>query len=507
MANTSLKLYTGTTPNTDGVHVYFTSFANYLTHLSSHLLATISMDNYRVNALVIKVALGETLTLANYKTVTYAVHDLDNVCYYVKSAVVQSGYVIFDVDIDYWGTYIATASFDNINVLRCNRRIGTGLYDDIRATNTMTPVDIPTPAGHYPTGYPAFLDLDDVYIVFVLTYNVEQTPFGSVSATEMLAFRLDNLYDTYAAQTGANPQANAVDIAVGVVGGIYAVDATNAWGFAMSNDAKVTKAYLVHRELIEAYADSVVTVKSQSMYGKFTSLSTYGVSKTTKSAIVSLSIDPDYNYYVGTTHKGLKVIRTTDLTTNVTYRCVATATDVQVVVIQGDNQMDITSEFEVVLTINAGDITNLAGIKAVLGTTLKSVGALASGNIGGAVGGVAGEAVSMIGRHYHGSQSGNGDGILSYRKGGNATLYLGAKYPFGYVKCKSINNEQENAKYKGAFFDAYVSTLSGVFTPALLYGSAIPTYVQANVTISNLPERAQAIIKQSLARGVYMISV
>lgn len=512
LTTTSLKLYTGTTPNTDGVHVYFTSFANYLTHLSSHLLTTVSMDNYRVNALVIKVALGNTLTVANYKSVTYAVHDLDNVCYIVKSSVVQSGYAIFNVEIDYWGTYIASATFDTINVVRCNRRIGTGLYDTIRATNTRTEVALNPPDGEYPSGYPLFFDLNNIYIVFTLTFNVEQSSFGSTAATSMFAFKVKTLYDTYRAYIASHTPSgetplydNAIDVVIGIVGGIYGVSASNVWG-TVTNDAKVTKAYLLPADLIYATGSSDIAVKSKSLYGTYSSLTCWDVGHFARFKTLTIDMDPDYEYYVGTINKGVKLVRTTDTTVTVTYKAIPNTNDVQVVIYQGDNQLDITSEFEVVLTMNDGDVTNLSGIKQALSMGIKGATAVSSMGPAG-LASLAPDMIGLIGNHYQGHQSGNGDGLVTFRKSGNATLYLCAKYPYGYVKYKSVNNEQDNAKYKGAFFDAYVANFNTVFTAPLLYGSNINTYIQASVVISNLPYNAEQHIKQRLSQGVYIIKV
>lgn len=513
---TTLKLYTGTTPNTDGVHVYptahdsKTAFENYVAYLSTNLLTSATMDNYRINALVIKVALSQTLNLTNYKDVTYAIHDLDNTCYYVKSAVVQSAYVIYDVEVDYWGTYITSATFDNINVLRCNRKVGVGLYDQIRATNTFTETRYATPSGHYPTGDPAYYDLDDVNVVFAMDYNVHQSSTRAITASDVYAIDVKTLFNAY--KTWCTQQSppitmydNPIDVAVGIVSGIYGVDATVAI-FPSTNDAKVTKAYLISHELVDKTGQVDFTIKSKSMYGDYNIKPDY-VSRVPHFLPIAQDIDPDYNYYVGTPNRGLKLVRTTEAQATVTYKCTIHQNDVEVIVMQGDNQLDLTSEFEVVLTLNAGDITNLAGIKQALGMGVK--GALSMGTMGIAgVTSLAPDVINMIGQHFQGHQTGHGDGVNNFRR--TAVVYdtgLGAQYPYGYTKCKSINDEQTNAQRKGAFFDAYVSTLDAIFTYPLIIGNAGATYIQANVAISSLPETAQSVIKQRLGQGIILIKV
>ena len=463
MAN--LKLYTGKAPNTNGEYVYptahdsKTAFENFLVYMSSNLFATIADDNYRINNNSVRVVIDSTLTLANYKSVTYIVNELDNVCYIVNRAYAQSGCVIFDVTVDQWGTYIGLASFDLINVVRCNRRIGTGLYDQIRATNTITEVALQAPTGDFPEDYPLFYKLANIYIVFSMTYNVEQTAFGATSATGVFAFNAKSLFDVYRAYIDSHTPSgdtpyydNAIEVIIGIVSGIYGVHSSSVWGSA-TNDAKVTKAYLLPTELIHASGDTGIELKSKSMYGEYTALACMDISHFARYKSLTLDVDPDYEYYVGTIHKGLKLIRTTDTTSTVIYKCIPNTSDVEVVVMQGDNQVDITSEFEVVLTMNDGDVTNLAGIKQALTMSLKGATSIMSGNPA-SVATLAPDVIGMIGNHFQGRQSGNGDGLVTFYKAGNATLYLCAKYPYGYVKCKSVNNEQDNAKYKGAFFDA-----------------------------------------------------
>ena len=513
----NLKLYTGKAPNTNGDYVYptahdsKTAFENYLEYLAPSLLVTIVDDNYRINQNEVRVLIS-TVTLANYKSVTYMVNDLDNVCYHVRRSFAQSGCIIFDVEVDQWGTFISLASFDLINVVRCNRRIGTGLYDQIRATNEVTEVALQAPTGEYPEGYPLFYSLARVYIVFSMTYNVEQTAFGATTATGLFAFNAKTLFDVYRAYIDAHTPSgdtpfyeNAIEVIVGIVGGIYGVHSSGVWGSA-TNDAQVTKAYLLPTELIYAPGSSGIEVKSKSLYGEYTGLSCLDIAHFARYKTLSVSIDPNYEYYVGTVHKGLKLVRTTDASTTVTYKSIPNTSDVEVVVLQGDNQMDITSEFEVVLTMNDGDVTNLAGIKQALSMTLKGATAVASsGPVG--VASLAPDVLGLIGHHYQGHQSGNGDGLVTFYKAGNATLYLCAKYPYGYVQYKSVNNEQDTAMYKGAFFDAYVATFASIFTSALMYGTNIPTYVQANVNISNIPTEAENAIRGALSAGIYVVKV
>ena len=518
MAN--LLLYSGITPNSNNIHYLYDNIATFKTTLQSYLLKTVNIDNYRINAGIIKVKIDETLTTSNYKNVTYAINEKDNMCYIVKSGILQSDFVIYDCDVDYWGTYIAQASFSHINVLRCNRNIDIGIYDDIKATknNVKTVFDIP--AGEYvidntqtpPREYKQYFKTQNVYIVFCLTYNIEQNIWGGTSATGMYAFRLDTLYNRYITQSGADIYANPVQIARAIVSGIYGVSATNGYGVATHNDAKVTKAYLIPKDLIITSSPSVISVTSKSMYGTFDSnhtLAVYDVINYNAHKDFTININPNYNYYVGTVNKGLKVTRDTSGATVITYGSIINNNDIQVIVKQGDNQQYITSEFEIDLTMNDGDVTNLSGIKQALKTGLTVVQGVAGGDYFKLGTQLAGETISMIGNHYYGRQIGNGDGVSTFIKLGNASIGLGVGYPYGYVTCESTTDEQVNARNKGAFYDCYVSTLANIFTYSFI-GTGTnndATFVQAKVCIDNIPLQAITEISTRLNKGVYLVKL
>lgn len=520
MAN--LLLYAGITPNANNKHYLYNDIATFKTALQSYLLKSVTLDNYRINSTVIKVKIDETITTANYKNVTYAINENDNVCYIVKSGILQSGFVIYDCDVDYWGTYIAQASFSHINVLRCNRNIDIGIYDNIKATknNVQTRFDIPD--GEFvvdtsttpPTEYRQYYKLENLFIVFCMTYNVEQNVWGGTSATGMYAMRLSDILSKYKTD---NPSItfppNVLEIARAWVGGIYGVSATNGYGFATHNDAKITKAYILSSDLIYATTSfTVVSVLSKSMYGDYGNnnpLTVWEVVNLNIFKDFTININPNFNYYVGTINKGLKVTRDTSGSTLIRYQSIVNNNDIQVIVKQGDNQQDITSEFEIDLTYNEGDVTNLAGIKSALKMGLSTIGTVASGNYLSAGLNVAGGVVDMIGTHHYGQQVGNGDAITTFYRAGNANLGLCCVYPYGYTTCESTTDEQVNARNKGAYYDCYVSTLASIFTYTFI-GTGTnndATYIQARVNVDNIPQQAITEITTRLNKGVYMVKL
>lgn len=522
-----LKLYSGITPNSNNIHYLYDNIATYKTALSTYLLDTITIDNYRINSGVIKVAPTEQLTSANYKNVTYAINENDNVCYIVKSCESRYdgtvGYFIFDCDVDYWGTYIAQASLSHINVLRCNRNVDIGIYDDIKATKNNVSTRFTIPNGEYVvdtstsphTEYKYNWQYERVWIAFSLTFNVKQNAFGSISTSGMYAMRLSDIATKYMAD---NPNAplytNPVDIARAWVGGIYAVKGTNIFGVAVNLDAQVTKAYIIPSELLRNYEFiNTVSVASYSPYGNYdvnNPLTVYKVYQAVCTKSFTIEVNPNYNYYVGTISNGLKIIRDTSGTTQIDYKSVITPYDINIVVKQGDNQKDITNEFEISLTFNSGDVTNLSAIKNILKMGLSVAEGGATGDYAGVVNKLADNSINLIGNHFYGKQQGNGDGVVNFASViTNISMGLGILYPYAYITCESTTDEEVNARNKGAYFDCFVSSLASIFTFALLGTGSNDdaTFVQAKVQVDNVPENAITEITTRLNKGVYLVKL
>lgn len=522
----ALLLYTGITPNTsNGKHYLYDSLTTYKNFLSTNLLKSITLDNYRINANIIKVKLDHDITASNYTRVTYALNEFGNTFYIVNDAIIKSGYVIYTCTVDNWGTYISDASLSNICVQRCNRNIGIGVYQDINATKTNVQVPFAIPQEYQVEGHADAWKFNEMYVVFSLTFNVEQTTFGGISACNMFALNLKELYDKYVDSVKDEEERlvrsleNPLDIALNIVGGIYGVKANSNYGISTTNDAKVTKCYFIPSNLIYMTGvRNVISVKSKSMYGNYDELGVYEISNIQVYRTFTITANPNYNYYVGSYNKGIKLIRTTENAINVTFKCINKNTDLQVIVMQGDNQEDITTEFETTVTLNDGDITNLSAIFHVLSTGLKAGGAIVGGMTAqtpkgqwGAVGsalGAAAYALEPLQNHFYGKQEGSGDGLSTFWRAGFASAGIGIRTPFVYTECESINDEQEIARKYGAMFNTYVPSLTSIYSYDLLgTGTFSDTYVQANVNVDGVPTVARNEIKQKLQQGIYLIQL
>lgn len=498
-----LNLYTNVTPNSDYVHYFFTAFNSYKTALGSHMLVQYDFNTYRINAGTVSVKLNSTLTLSNYKQVTYIINEYDNVCYYVDDATTQSDYIIYTIRVDYWATYLVQSQITNLHVTRCNRNIGTGVYDDIEVSGTLAYTDFPMTATDRNSSYTNYYDLSKLYIVYAVTFNVYEANYKAINSSRLFCNNIKDIYDKCVLADPNLAQTNALDLAVSVISGISTVVST---GILNNLDAEVTRAWILPYELITLISPAASGIEFNSRSYYITSqfrVKPLELIAGTFERTFTLSIDPDYEYFVGTFLNGLEIKRTTT-TASVTYKSYIDNYGVELVVKQGSHEKDISNLFEVELTLNSGDFTQLSSIKNVLKTFTTELSAIATMNPVTAVSGLIGAFNPMLSNVGTGKQVGDGDGMLTWRKTGNPANYCCAKFGYGYSTAKSVDNEKLKARTRGAKFDEYTA-LTSVFTASLLgTGTETNTYIEASCNVSNVPLIAQDVIKTKLASGIYI---
>lgn len=502
-----LNLYTNVTPNADYVHYYFTSLADFKTELSTHLLTQIDFNTFRINGGVVSIKIDTTITLANYKNVTYIINEYDGVCYHVVEATTQSEYIIYNISVDYWGTYIAQATINNLHITRCNRNVGVGEYDEISVTDTNTYNRFEMTAAEKQGGL-NYYKLANVYIVAAISVNVKQGGSYSVTASKLYAWNVKELYDdlkTLDAQTFEH--LNGIVGALSVVAGIH--DAVGSWGTGV--DATVTRVWIIDEALLYgAQASnkwhSGVEFKSRSYFKPSTDIVTepYEVFYQSCEKSFTLTIDPNKNYYVGNLYNGLRLNRITD-TATIVYKSFIKNDTIEVVVKQGENEKDITDLFETQVTTNEGDFTQLSGIKHILNVGVQSLAAVATSNPAAAVGAFATAISPLLSKKPQGHRIGNGDGLLTfYALAGNPAAYCSARYPYGYTTAESVDNESKHANVRGAKFNEYTDITTACGATLLGSGTETNTYIEGEANVINVPQVAQEVIKSKLATGVYI---
>ena len=186
-----LRLYANFTPNQgNNTYYQYSLMRNFLVYTLENLTQIeIPLDNYRINMGTIKIK-KDAITDFNIKNCTYAIEwekgetitsTFLYKCYHVRSYE-ELDYYILNVEVDLWGTYIKDADLSNINVTRCNRNIGVGVYDEIENT---TETDEDGRIFVKPQLNNSWLDTTGTYghddyisIVYVVEHNIKQQVFG-----------------------------------------------------------------------------------------------------------------------------------------------------------------------------------------------------------------------------------------------------------------------------------------------------------------------------------------
>ena len=511
-----LNCYSGINPNIENnKHYFFATPQKYLTELESHREATILMNNYRINTNTAKLNFTNHLTDELAQKITYLIdYEIDNEvityfrCYHVKEYLKQD-YYIYMLEVDLWATYIYNCAFSNIHVTKCNRKINAkGLYDDVLETYEREERD----ANYVTIEENGVIYDTSVYIVYLVEYNVEQSALWGdqhISATGLFATNIGTLRGT--------TTKSAVEIAIDAIGGITKI--------ANNMDARTLQAWLLPKWLVdigEASGDiqtsRYYSFQSKGRDGTYTFNGYFVFPNTKVMDLIGNTFELNYQYFIGTRNNGYKTKRFVDKYMNsLGLYCFMGETNLQICIIQGDTQKDVTKDFEVTLTTNNGEVTGIRAVVNVIGKTLTSTfGFFASKKTFGSWGGASAFAKSA-------SSEINTDPSISSAVGtGDASnLYWRAiwpnetdqnvikklNFPIIIERFKSTRDEEMHARMQGANFDEYISGFDYPLTKDLLgtgnHLTMTDTYIIATCRIDGIPLEAKTAIANKLANGIY----
>lgn len=462
--------------------------------------------------------------------------------YFVKSIKTIGNAFYLELELDYFQTYYDTFKAFNFNVSRSNMKLGTGLYDPIQLTST-SPVyeylDYSMTTTEKSEAPNSLLRYDALSIVFSLNFNVVQNKFGNVATTRLFAINLYDLKKAYCDKTNDakeklnRSKINPIDLAISFVGGINKVSAVGIYG---GNDCEVLKAYLIDTEKIALMREGLAGVISSNQYN----LDSYGIVYLVRplqtERLFHFNKKTNYKYYLGTKAKGLPLIKTTENYNNekLLYIYRFGATDVQVLVKYGEEEMDITDQFELAITTNQGEMTGIRAIsnalKLGIGTTTSlvantSIIKKAKGELLGTLSGASGVLSTInntfdnINQKYNGNIKGNGIGIANFYyllQDFSNDVDINLKRPVSYnpyviTSYKSLIDEEANARLNGVatnfkyFEEDFISQLVfGGYTPIQEKNDNDPIYIKCDCEISNIPYEAIEIIKNIFNNGIYL---
>lgn len=519
----ALYLFTGLTPNIKG-HPYFniTTFSQYLYYLTNHYdYVKLTADNYRINSGVVKI---ENSNYIN-KTFTYAVEVEENEsvisephrCYFIDTITEQSGMFYLQLSIDYWGTYYSRFNIDYLHITRCNRNIGNGFYDGIKAIKANNGYEVQ----RLKINNAETLGINNVYLVIEVSYNVVEAVLGigdTVSTTNLFAIKLTDLKNEYK-NSDEEYEAPLDEMIIDFIGGIYGISGRFDWFYNL--DAKALKAYLIL--LPTNILESGVTLKSKSTIHEDGEIEIFANAMKVAREIRQYHLTPDINYdYFASVEraKGLQLSRPTNTgagDNDFTFEFIFEykRSNLQVYVKQGAEELDITASFEVSIVGNAETKTaveNIArNIEITTGAINSAVRGFRKSRIAGAVLGEAEYQAHLYSNTSAGLTTyivGESNGILTFDIAYENAHTGFVRVPYCLNKYLSTIDEKQHARYFGAQFDEIYENVNDIFTHELLgTGDYNLTYLIADeVKVNNLPSIARQQIENAFNSGIELFN-
>ena len=545
IGNQNLYLYKDFLPNTDsGTHFRFTSVNNYINYINNYRInEVLTVDNYRLNTNVLKISYDYfKRNIIDYRKISYLYleqilrdtqgsTDIIHTFYYVKSATLQSDYVTFSIELDYWATY--QYLLDNHKIML--NRTNAILENEIMVYDEITKVE--TPNNDEPVDYSRrlsgtgdkrrYLDNSFFYVVFIVEYvvtrNLANTDY--VKSTDLFAVPLSTLISSLniaTAETFAS-----VDLASMIISGITSTT-TNIGG--VNNDAKVIGAYIVpsFETSIESHL-SVINVEfnyrtmlTGSETKTFTARSVHAYRT---DLIYNEPLAPtlqeytnqdgiNYKYYVGGFHNYMQIVNYRKSSyVKIMISFVFTPAKVQLFVSQGENNKDITNAITIPLIANVEISDALQtmcyiadGLSMVLSNTKSIMG---SKNFTDLSFNVADSILDNF-KFLKGNVNADmgitqGDGLTEMRYSHDACYF-----PYSLIYFKSLNDEKYNARLIGANVDATIENIDVLDGLDLLGGTptnvTFDDYYLRGHLIGNVigQQDAYNIIKQKLQNGIHL---
>ena len=543
LGNQTIFLAKDFLPNVDNsVHFRFTYVNDYINYIGTNygISEAIHADNYRLNANKLKISFDYfKRNNLDYRKVTYVYLEqvLGNIYeggqvlhtfYYVKNAILQSDYVIFTIEIDYWATYQFLLDNGKIQLNRTNAVLAneTMVYDEIVKAETPFQID--------PVNYSyrlsrtgderRYLANSYFYVVFIVEYvtvrNLANTDY--VKATDLFAITLSGLIASL--ETGGSYA--SVDLASMIISGITST--TTSIG-GVNNDAKVIGAYIVpdFESKVSTHLSATQvefnyrTMLTGSTTKKFTAnhMFTYRRDVPYYQFLTPTNNWGDginYKYYVGSFHNYMQLVnysKSNGVQFMVSF--VFSPSKVQLIVSQGDNSKDITNAITIpqIANVEISDaLQTMCYIADGLGMALNNAKGIMNSKSYGELALNVGDALLDNFKFFKGNVNADmgvtqGDGLTELRKDHDNCMH-----PLNIMYFKSLNDEAYNARIIGANVNATINNID-VLDGANLLGNT-PTgvtfdkyYVRGNLIYDELqgcPLDAFNAIANKLRNGIHL---
>lgn len=545
----NLYIYKGITPNIENGAFLVGGAYEYICHLQPYLLKTIALNNYRINTDVVKVKLTSDFDELQTHNITYLIDaNIEEQgegiivnyfrAYMVNSFKLQSDMIIFNITIDLWATYHNDASIKNVLITRSNRAIGKGYYDDITKTYTQENFlnrlvamgGIDGTQSDYGVKY---INESEVNIVFLAKVVTARNTIGTDihSITQLFCVNIADIRTYFEAiqnLTSDITKVNGVSLAIDLISHIYSLDDPD-----LNYNIEIIRAWVVTDAVAHRTAtQSRMKVKSKPFYADHADMSfwAYFVQPShiveTKE-LTGVNYDIDYKYFAGSYGDGIELKNEVNNNFLIELEYCVTESDMQITIMQGDKQKDITSAFEVSLSgqsqvedklhkvarwaHNIGDMISFGKNAVSNGMATQGVGALLP---------FSEYVIGLTNQFSDARPSGTiakGGGACTFAWSLSLTDIANHKlnYPYYFTRFKSVFDEKKKARRYGAQFMEHipheqVHTLLSYINTFNLLGEDNDfntTFVAFEAYIEGVPLEAVNFLRNLFHNGVYLIAI
>ena len=327
---------------------YFKQADNYLSALLPYKLTDITnVDNFLITTGTINIKYDvlniNQLMNTSYIALTYtSENNLKTYQFYkVLTKEIRKEYCVFSVEKDLWANGLCqNAMFDYCNVLRCNRNIGTGVFDNVNNLKSNVPIyTMYDSAEHTPI-------TDLAFIVECVTKVNNSTIFQTQVSTSTHLYLCD-----FPFQESEFP---TIDTMILYIQRIFALQIPTRTEDSESN---IIKCFIIEKKYI-----NYDTSKNNFIYLKFGQDENYkmkgypliGGLKDTN--IILSNLNNNYKNYFGTKGKNI-FINNKNASQKIIFRTITSNDELSMQLIYEDSILDITDQFLISLTTNDGNLT------------------------------------------------------------------------------------------------------------------------------------------------------
>lgn len=490
----------------------------------------ISLDNYRVADGVISVAgLSEITAGKAAFALEVDTHKTNGNfdywrCYHINNCRLVSGYAMFGITLDLWGSYFGQASITNLRVLRSNMNVGNGTFDKISYTHTTTtltdeyrkPVDGMELYELDEDGNAYILD-ENAYLVFTANCVVSDTSVidetSVVSAYYIFGNTLKAIRESYPSAVASAH--SCVELASRMISGVCGLP-TGSSNWEMKK-CEISKVYILPASWVETETDGMNFAYKTPFNQTLANIPFYFVKPYWNKIpvnIPALSLDPNYTWLLGTIDDGLELARSTQ--NDVAYYDVTLSFDgLSVLVKQGEQSQDISKRFEVSLVGKSQEADASTKVVGVLSQMLNAVGGAfkAAGSkdpLGSTMNlvtsSIAGTLEKAVAKSSPSGSVSSADGYITYDYAASDKI----GYPFYWTFFKSAYDEQQRARLTGASFNAVFSDWATAlaYKSTIFYGENknLFPFIQADCMVTGVNDEAAMYIETKLRSGVYVLA-